>query len=495
MALTFYLSIDGIVGNSLREGYEGAFVVTDYDFDVSALVSTISGGAGSTSKSTFSPLTVDLNIGSGLTDLLRDIAGGRHISSIELKGVSPDGTLAYDLKLGDVFVTTYHDTNSGLDRLAFSYQQVSLTTWSQDDTGQFNPVTVSWNIATNKEDVNIPDPLPNHSPIALDDVAIAGTGIGGTASGNVLDNDSDPDGDTLSVTPFSGAGAHGNLALGADGSFSYTVTNLTGATGSHLHDIFGYTESDGRGGVASASLDITLNRAPDVTSNIVGVKAGVTTVGNVLGNDSDADADTLAITAVNGGTVGQGVAGAFGTLVLNNDGSYSYQSNNNVPGGSFSQDIFTFTESDGHGGSVQSTLTFSIIANGQTYLAGTPGQTISPANGKAVLDGGLGAQHLNGGNGADVLIGGPGDVLAGGNGGDAFVFNGNFGHNEITDFKNPDVIELAKSAFGSIANVLAHAVNDGHGNTIITDPNNPTNSITIDHVAVNQLHGSDFLLV
>jgi Ca2+-binding RTX toxin-like protein len=107
----------------------------------------------------------------------------------------------------------------------------------------------------------------------------------------------------------------------------------------------------------------------------------------------------------------------------------------------------------------------------------------------------LGAQHLNGGNGADVLIGGPGDVLAGGNGGDAFVFNGNFGHNEITDFKNPDVIELAKSAFGSIANVLAHAVNDGHGNTIITDPNNPTNSITIDHVTVNQLHGSDFLLV
>src|SRR5438094_922916 len=95
MALTYYLSIDGIVGDSLREGYEGAFVVTDYDFDVSALVSAISGGAGGTSKSTFSPLVVDLNIGSGLTDLLRDIAGGRHISSIELKGDTAGGTLAY----------------------------------------------------------------------------------------------------------------------------------------------------------------------------------------------------------------------------------------------------------------------------------------------------------------------------------------------------------------------------------------------------------------
>ena len=298
------------------------------------------------------------------------------------------------------------------------------------------------------------------------------------------------------MTPFSDAGAHGNLALSADGSFSYTVTNLTGATGSHLHDIFTYMESDGYGGTAAANLDITLNRAPDVISDIVGLKAGAIATGSVLGNNSDPDDDALAITALAGGTVGHSLAGAYGTLVLNSDGSYNYQSNKNVPGGSFAQDIFTFTESDQHGGSVQSTLTFSIIANGQTYLAGTPGQTISAGNGKAVLDGGLGAQHLDGGNGADVLVGGPGDVLTGGNGGDVFVFNGNFGHNEITDFKNPDVIELAKSTFGSAANILAHfAVNDGHGNTIITDPHNSANVIIIDHVGVNQLHASDFLLV
>jgi hypothetical protein len=68
------------------------------------------------------------------------------------------------------------------------------------------------------------------------------------------------------------------------------------------------------------------------------------------------------------------------------------------------------------------------------------------------------------------------------------------GHNEITDFKNPDVIELAKSTFGSIGNILMHAADDGHGNTIITDPHNSANTIMIDHVAVNQLHGSDFLL-
>ena len=89
----------------------------------------------------------------------------------------------------------------------------------------------------------------NRAPTAVNDTATAATGIGGTASGNVLGNDSDPDGDTLVVTPFSGTGAHGNLIINADGSYNYSVTNLWGPTGSHLHDIFTYGISDGHGGV------------------------------------------------------------------------------------------------------------------------------------------------------------------------------------------------------------------------------------------------------
>ena len=73
----------------------------------------------------------------------------------------------------------------------------------------------------------------NRAPTAVNDTATAATGIGGTASGNVLGNDSDPDGDTLVVTPFSGTGAHGNLIINADGSYNYSVTNLSGPTGSH----------------------------------------------------------------------------------------------------------------------------------------------------------------------------------------------------------------------------------------------------------------------
>ena len=46
----------------------------------------------------------------------------------------------------------------------------------------------------------------------------------------------------------------------------------------------------------------------------------------VLSNDSDADTgSSLTVSAITGGTVGQGSTdGTYGTLTLNSDGSYSY---------------------------------------------------------------------------------------------------------------------------------------------------------------------------
>ena len=69
----------------------GAFDVADYNFDVSAIIDAVTGGGGGggTSKPTFSPLTVDLDLNTGLTALLKDIVTGQHIPSIELMGVRP----------------------------------------------------------------------------------------------------------------------------------------------------------------------------------------------------------------------------------------------------------------------------------------------------------------------------------------------------------------------------------------------------------------------
>jgi VCBS repeat-containing protein len=52
------------------------------------------------------------------------------------------------------------------------------------------------------------------------------------------------------------------------------------------------------------------------------------TTGDVLANDTDADGDaSLVVSAISGGTLGQGVAGTYGTLTLNANGSYTYVAN------------------------------------------------------------------------------------------------------------------------------------------------------------------------
>jgi type VI protein secretion system component Hcp len=51
MALTYYLTIDGLNGGSLSQSHSGAFEISGYDFDVSLLTSTLAGGGISTGTS------------------------------------------------------------------------------------------------------------------------------------------------------------------------------------------------------------------------------------------------------------------------------------------------------------------------------------------------------------------------------------------------------------------------------------------------------------
>jgi hypothetical protein len=69
----------------------------------------------------------------------------------------------------------------------------------------------------------------------------------------VLGNDTDPDGDKLTVA-LASAPAHGRVTLNADGSFRYTPD--TGASGS---DSFSYTVSDGQGGWNVGTVSLTVS--------------------------------------------------------------------------------------------------------------------------------------------------------------------------------------------------------------------------------------------
>jgi VCBS repeat-containing protein len=285
------------------------------------------------------------------------------------------------------------------------------------------------------------------------------------------------------------------LVLGTDGGYAYTVTNLTGAAGSHLHDIFSYTVSDGHGGAASATLDITLNRAPIAVDDSTAVTKGGIVQGNVLTNDFDPDGDAIGLSGVVGGSFGHSIAGAYGSFTLNADGSYMYAAaEGGLPSQIVPQDTFSYTIGDGHGGSTAATVSVVLLNSSQSYQAGT-NITLNGGNGQDVLDGSSGHDVLLGGNGSDVLIGGMGDTLSGGNGPDTFLFRPGFGANTITDFDvYNDAVQTAKSVFQNPADLFAHASNSAAG-AVIND--GAGNTITFAGVTLAELqaHQSDFHLV
>jgi len=240
---------------------------------------------------------------------------------------------------------------------------------------------------------------------------------------------------------------------------------------------------------------------PDRSNATVGTTISADAAHGVLANDTDpVPNDTLIVSAVNGqaANVGPAVAGIYGTLTLNANGSYSYSANGShaLPSSGVGEDIFTYTDSTGQGGMASSTLTVVVTAAGLTYVAVPAGGSATQANGghSAVLDGGAGNATLTAANGVGaVLIGGPGDTLNGATSGkDTFVFAGDFGQNTINGFVakangNYDIIQLDKSEFGSLGAVMAAAVQHG-SNTVITDPHNSADTITLTGVSPSSLH-------
>ena len=104
-------------------------------------------------------------------------------------------------------------------------------------------------------------PGPNLPPTANDDSATATQGQ--PVSINVLTNDTDPNGDALTIQSVT-QGSQGIVTIN-----SQTVTYTPGAASIGL-DSFSYTISDGNGGIDSATVSVTINELPPVTKVHVG---------------------------------------------------------------------------------------------------------------------------------------------------------------------------------------------------------------------------------
>ncbi len=150
----------------------------------------------------------------------------------------------------------------------------------------------------------------NDTPVAVDDTAaIAEDAAPNTVTGDVLANDSDVDGDPLTLTTRGDAVlSYGALTLNADGSYSYALDNSNADVdalndGETLTDSFVYTVTDGTD-EASATLAITINGVTDVIPNqppvavddAFSTDVDVVLNGDALANDSDPDGDPLTLT-------------------------------------------------------------------------------------------------------------------------------------------------------------------------------------------------------
>ena len=167
---------------------------------------------------------------------------------------------------------------------------------------------------------------------------------------DLLGNDTDADGDTLTIAGVGGA-VGGSVVLNADNTVTFTPTpDFNGTAG------FDYTVSDGAGGTALGHVTVTVtavngsaHRGGRHRHHPRGHRGRIATA-TLTGNDTDIDGGPLVVTAVSGAT--------SGTAVLNGDNTVTFTPTANFNGTAG----FDYTVSDGAGGTALGHVTVTVTA-------------------------------------------------------------------------------------------------------------------------------------
>ena len=212
----------------------------------------------------------------------------------------------------------------------------------------------------------------NDPPLAVDDAAETAEGTAVFIA--VLANDSDPNGDTLTVVEVS-APAHGTAVVAA-GTVEYTP-----GPDFHGTDRFTYVVGDGSGLTARAAVEVTVlpvNDPPLAGDDAADTLEDTSVTIAVLRNDSDGDGDALALALV------EASAPAHGSARLTDAGAVESTPEPDFHG----TDRFTYVVGDGSGLTARAAVEVTVLPVNDPPLATgvIPDQTLDVGDGPAVLE-------------------------------------------------------------------------------------------------------------
>ena len=260
----------------------------------------------------------------------------------------------------------------------------------------------------------------------------------------------DTDGDALTYAVVGGSVQHGAVTIDPEtGAFVFNPT--PGFTGTAS---FSYVVSDGLTSTAPRTVEFAVEAGTAAAADAGGTgEAQTLTVSapaGLLANDYAASGGTISVTAVEGqaAAVGQPVAGDWGSLVVQADGSYVFTPAavaRTLLQGQTATDTFAYTITDSAG--VSSTAVLTITINGQDGTV---------MNGSGVLIGSAFADQITGGTAHDTLIGqGGNDRLIGGSGDANELYGGTGDDTYVIEVLGDTIVENAGEGLDTVETALS----------------------------------------
>ena len=304
--------------------------------------------------------------------------------SITLSAVSPNPSASFSFTI--VTPPTHGQlTGAGANR---SYQPAPDFNGSDSFTFKANDGSRDSNVST----ITITTTEVNDAPSATNDADSTDedTNLEITASDLTTNDSAGPSNETVQVLTVTSVtetvDTHGTVTL-SSGTITYSPALNYNGPASFQYQVCDNGTTNGAADVlcATGTMNVTVNAvndAPDAVDDTptIAEDSGANTI-NVRGNDGDVDGDTLTVTAV--------TQGAHGSVAITNGGAdVSYTPNADF----FGSDSFTYSVSDGHGGTDTATVNITVTnVNDAPVLTSSVAMSLISATNSNLFNVGLSA--------------------------------------------------------------------------------------------------------